>query len=76
MLPAQPVEATPSAINRFSRGGVYGASETREAFREPPSNQALNDMAIIPEYYPSWILGKGWTLGPREAVPRGVPEAI
>jgi hypothetical protein len=30
---AQPVDATPSAINLFSKGGVYDASETSEAFR-------------------------------------------
>jgi hypothetical protein len=58
-LPAQRVDATPSAINLFSRGGVYGASETGEAFRELPGKQALNDIAIIPEYYRSRILGKG-----------------
>jgi hypothetical protein len=34
-VPAQPVDATPSAINLFSKGGVYGATETGEAFREP-----------------------------------------
>ena len=34
-LPAQPVDATPSAINLFTKGGVYGARETSEAFREP-----------------------------------------
>jgi hypothetical protein len=34
-VPAQPVDATPSAINLFSKGGVYEASETGEAFREP-----------------------------------------
>src|SRR5882762_1244627 len=34
-LPAQPVDATPSAINLFSKGGVHDASETGKAFREP-----------------------------------------
>ena len=34
-MPAQPVDATPSDINRFSKGGIYDASETGEAFREP-----------------------------------------
>jgi hypothetical protein len=34
-VPAQPVNATPSAINLFSKGGVYDATETGEAFREP-----------------------------------------
>src|SRR5467141_3187205 len=33
-LPAQPVDATPSAINLFSKGGVYDSSETSEAFRD------------------------------------------
>jgi hypothetical protein len=27
-VPAQPVDATPSAINLFSKGGVYDATET------------------------------------------------
>ncbi len=30
-------------------------------FRQPPGNQALNDIAVIPEYYPSWIPGGGKT---------------
>ena len=34
-VPAQPVDATPSDINLFSKGGVYDATETGEAFREP-----------------------------------------
>ena len=34
-MPAQPVDATPSAINLFSKGGVYDASETGEAYRGP-----------------------------------------
>src|SRR5882762_3014582 len=33
MAPARPVDATPSAINLFIKGGVYGATETGEAFR-------------------------------------------
>jgi hypothetical protein len=33
-LPAQPVNATPSTINLFSKGGVYGATEPGEVFRE------------------------------------------
>jgi hypothetical protein len=33
-LPAQPVDATPSDINFFSKGGVYGATETGKAFRD------------------------------------------
>src|ERR1700674_2774328 len=33
-LPVQPVDATPSAINLFSKGGVYDASETGTAFRD------------------------------------------
>jgi hypothetical protein len=32
-VPAQPVDATPSDINLFSKGGVYDPSETGEAFR-------------------------------------------
>jgi hypothetical protein len=35
VLPAQPVNATPSAINLFSKGGVYDATTTGKAFREP-----------------------------------------
>ena len=31
-VPAQPVDATPSAINLFSKGGVYDAIETGKAF--------------------------------------------
>jgi hypothetical protein len=34
-MPAQPVDATPSAINLFSKGGVYDATTTGKAFREP-----------------------------------------
>jgi hypothetical protein len=34
-VPAQPVDATPSAINLFSKGGVYAARESDETFREP-----------------------------------------
>jgi hypothetical protein len=33
-LRAQPVDATPSDINLFSKGGVHDASETGEAFRD------------------------------------------
>ena len=33
-MPAQPVDATPPGINLFSKGGVYGARETGEAFRD------------------------------------------
>src|ERR1700674_1382579 len=33
-LPVQPVDATPSAINLFSKGGVYDARETGKAFRD------------------------------------------
>jgi hypothetical protein len=31
-LPAQPVDATPSDINLFSKGGVYDATDTGKAF--------------------------------------------
>src|SRR5689334_25215721 len=34
-LSAQPVDATPSDMNLFSKGGVYDARETGEAFCEP-----------------------------------------
>jgi hypothetical protein len=34
-VPAQPVDATPSAINLFSKGGVHDARETGEAFHKP-----------------------------------------
>ena len=33
-VPAQPVDATPSVINLFTKGGVYDASETGEALRD------------------------------------------
>jgi hypothetical protein len=33
-VPAQPVNATPSDINLFSKGGVYDSRETGEAFRD------------------------------------------
>ena len=33
-LPAQPVDATPSAINLFTKGGVYDATTMGEAFRD------------------------------------------
>src|ERR1700681_4901150 len=33
-VPPQPVGATPSAINLFSKGGVYDARETSTAFRD------------------------------------------
>ena len=33
-LPAQPVDATPSDINLFTKGGVYDATKTGEAFRD------------------------------------------
>ena len=33
-LPAQPVDAIPSDINLFSKGGVYDVSETGKAFRD------------------------------------------
>ena len=34
VLPAQPVDATPSAINLFTKGGVHDASETGKAYRD------------------------------------------
>jgi hypothetical protein len=33
-VPAQSVDATPSDINLLSKGGVYDARETGEAFRD------------------------------------------
>ena len=49
MLPAQPVDATPSAINLFSKGGVYDATTTGKAFREPAERHvdALEDGTVI-----------------------------
>jgi hypothetical protein len=32
VLPAQPVDATPSVINLISKGGVYDATETGKTF--------------------------------------------
>jgi hypothetical protein len=46
-LPAQPVDATPSAINLFSKGGVYGATEMGEAFREP--TDGLSEEKSLPD---------------------------
>jgi hypothetical protein len=46
-LPAQPVDATPSAINLFSKGGVYDATETGEAFREPADG--LSEEKSLPD---------------------------
>src|ERR1700730_7578788 len=40
-LPAQPVDATPSDRNVFSKGGVYDATETGEAFREPTERDVV-----------------------------------
>ena len=43
-MPPQPVDATPSAINLFSKGGVYDATETGEAFlgtKDRPVYQAV-----------------------------------
>jgi hypothetical protein len=34
-VPPQPVDATPSAVNLFSKGGVDDATETGEAFPDP-----------------------------------------
>jgi len=50
-VPAQPVDATPSAINLFSKGGVYDATETGEAFREPTDRDvaALEGGAVVDE---------------------------
>lgn len=52
-------------------------------FRQPLRNQALNDIALIPEYYPCWISGVGKTchrclkLGAaRKPCKRAYPEAI
>jgi hypothetical protein len=33
MVPAQPVDATPSDMNHFSKGGVYDTRKTGQAFR-------------------------------------------
>jgi hypothetical protein len=35
VVPAQPVDATPSDINLFSKGGVHDASETMETVFGP-----------------------------------------
>ena len=40
-MPAQPVDATPSDMNVFSKGGVYDATETGEAFREPTERDVV-----------------------------------
>ena len=40
-MPAQPVDATPSDTNLLLKGGVYGASETGEAFREPEDRDVV-----------------------------------
>jgi hypothetical protein len=48
-VPAQPVDATPSAINLFSQGGVYDVSETSEAFR------GAEDRHVVPQERPAEI---------------------
>ena len=61
VVPAQPVDGTPSAINLFSKGGVYGATETGEAFREP------TDRHVIP-LEGGTVVARDWTSlrqGPR-----------
>ena len=40
-VPAQPVVATPSDINLFSKGGVYDARETGKAFRKPADRHVV-----------------------------------
>jgi hypothetical protein len=40
-MPAQPVVATPSAINLISKGGVYDARETGKAFRKPADRHVV-----------------------------------
>jgi Photosynthetic reaction centre cytochrome C subunit len=47
-----------------------------DIFRQPVGKQALNDITVIPEYYPSWILGGGYwppllETGTREAIQKG-----
>ena len=48
-MPAQPVDATPSAINLFSKGGVYDAAATGKAFRDPAERhvEALEGRTVV-----------------------------
>jgi hypothetical protein len=48
-LPAQPVDATPSDINLFSKGGVHDATDTGKAFREPAERhvEALEGGTVV-----------------------------
>jgi hypothetical protein len=48
-VPAQPVDATPSDINLFSKGGVHDATDTGKAFREPAERhvEALEGGTVV-----------------------------
>ena len=48
-MPAKPVDVTPSAINLFSKGGVYDASETGTAFRDAEDRpvESLEGGAVV-----------------------------
>jgi hypothetical protein len=53
-VPVQPVDATPSDINLFSKGGVYEA-ETMEAIFDPASRdvEPLEGWAVFKCDWPS-----------------------
>jgi hypothetical protein len=50
-VPAQPVGATPSNLNLFSKGGVYDARETGEAFRDAEGRHATGNGQIHHEAF-------------------------
>ena len=59
VLPAQPVDATPSAINRLSKGGVHDARKTGEALRDAeerdvgsPTNSRIYAVSDWPADFP------------------------
>ena len=55
-MPAQPVVATPSAINLFSKGGVYDAKETGEAFCDAEDRpvEPLEGRAVVASDWADW----------------------
>ena len=48
-VPAQPVDATPSDINLFTKGGVYDSRETGKTFRDPADRhvEALEGGTVV-----------------------------
>src|SRR6202790_3383945 len=72
-VPAQPVDATPSAINLFSKGGVYDAREIGRAFgKDHVSIQFMLSQhgGIVPATRRRSLLTL--TLAEREDISRGI----